>query len=95
MELESLGSWIIVLTFVVAFIYLLKTSPSSKPLALAANFSTAVLICFCGLLFAGAVSYLAVQLQIPLQHPLLLALLVPVGSVLAMLVRHRWKAAQR
>ena len=91
MEPEALGSWIIILTFALAFVYLIKERPDFSPLGLAAKFSTAALLCFAGMLFTGIVSYLAQQLDFALTHPLLLGLLVPVGTLLAVLVRAQWR----
>jgi len=88
---ETLGSWIIILTFALAFIYLIKERPDFSPLGLAAKFSTAILLCFAGLLFTGVVSYLAQLLQIPLSGKLVLGLLVPVGTLLSALIRHQWR----
>lgn len=91
MNPENLGSWIIVLTFIAAFAYLIREARDSRPLALAAQFSTAVLLVFVGLLFAALMTYVLGSLGFDALPPLLLALLVPLGSTLGALIRHQWR----
>lgn len=86
-----MASWIIVATFIAAALYLITHSRTFSGLPLVASIATAMLMCFFGLLFSAAASALFNQLDWPIRHPLAQSGLIPLGVLLGLWIRHRWK----
>ncbi len=86
-----MASWIIVATFVVTAIYLIVHSRNFSGLPLVSSIATAMLMCFFGLLFTAAINALFSKLGWQIQNPIILGGLIPLGVILGLLIRHRWK----
>jgi len=85
-----MGSWIITFTFIFTCLYLTYEGRKFHPLNLLSYTATALMMCFSGLLFSAVISYLSAQTGTPLQNDILLGLLVLIGVVISLLVRHGW-----
>lgn len=91
MSTETFASWLLVLTFSAAFAYLAFQRRDFSLLGLAGTFSTAGLLCFGGLLFTALLSFLAQRVGLENGSPLLLGLMVPLGTLLAAGIRSLWR----
>lgn len=86
-----MASWIIVLTFVATLVYLINSNRDFAPLALVASAATAMILCLFGLLFTAASNALLGQFGNPISAELPQAIMVSVGVMLGVLIRHYWK----
>lgn len=86
-----MASWLIVAIFLATAGYLINRNRNFQPLALIASFGTAMILCFFGFLFTAVVSALLAKLGSPIETPIFQALLVGVGVLLGLVIRHRWK----
>ena len=86
-----MASWIIVVTFIVTAIYLISKDRNFSGLPLVSSIGTALLMCFFGMLFSAVIKALLTQIGWPIDNPLVLSGLIPLGVVLGLLVRQRWK----
>lgn len=95
MSAHDMGSWIISLTFLATSGYLIYEDRSFKGLALAGCVATAMVLCFAGLLFTGVVTYSLAWLGDPIEHEVVLGLLVSLGVLVSLGIRRLWKNARR
>lgn len=86
-----MASWIIVATFVFTAIYLIIKDRNFSGLPLVSSIATAVLMCFFGMLFSAATKALLARIDWPIDNPLVLSGLIPVGVLLGLFTRQRWK----
>ncbi|WP_421862017.1 hypothetical protein [Motiliproteus sp.] len=86
-----MASWLIVGVFLATVVYLINCNRNFQPLALVASVGTAMILCFFGFLFTGVINALLQQFGTPIETPLVQSLLVAVGVVIGLLIRHRWK----
>ncbi len=90
-----MGSWIITITFFVTSAYLIYEGKQYRPLNLISSMATALIMCFCGLLFAGASSYALAEAGASLENEIVLGLLVSTGVLLSLMIRHLWYRSRR
>ncbi len=90
-----MGSWIITLTYFLTSAYLIYEGKRYQPLNLVGCMATALILCFCGLLFTGALSYAVAEMGAALENEIVLGVMVSIGVVLSLLVRHFWNRSRR
>jgi hypothetical protein len=88
---ESIGSYIILLTFLGATAYLIYDGKEYKGMAMISHLTTAILLCFGGLFFTGIVTALLSALGTTIENKIILSLLVCAGTLLCLLIRQWWR----
>lgn len=88
---HELGSWLILSTYLATSGYLLYEARRFSPLIVIACLAVAMILCFVGFLFTGAVTYILQMVGLQPDNELILAVLVVVGVLIGLLIRHLWK----